>query len=132
MNPRTLMPGLFVVMWCGGYVFGSFATRTIPPFALAFWRFFIAAAVLTLVAVVTHAPWPKTWFAWRNLILVGLSLQAVFYSSNYLGMSMGVPAALSALIGGIAPLAIAVTAVALLGERLTARQWAGSVLGVAG
>ncbi len=45
---------------------------------------------------------------------------------------MGVPAALSALLGGIAPLAVAAAGVALLGERLTVRQWAGSALGVAG
>jgi drug/metabolite transporter (DMT)-like permease len=132
MMTRAL-PALFVAMWCSGYITGSIGTKAgAEPLALTFWRFAIAAAVLALVALATRAPWPRSRAEWRNLVLVGLSLQAMFYSTVYLGLSMGVPAALSALIGGIAPLAVAATGVAVLGERLTRRQWAGSALGVAG
>ena len=132
MNWRAVLPALFVTMWCGGYTAGSIATRTIEPLALTFWRFAIAATVLILVALASRAPWPRSRVEWRNLALVGLSLQALFYSTGYLGMAMGVPAALSALLGGIAPLAIAAAGVVFLDERLTRRQWAGSALGVAG
>jgi drug/metabolite transporter (DMT)-like permease len=132
LRRSSALPALFVVMWCGGYISGSIGTRTAPPLAFTFWRFVIAATVLAAVAVMTRAPWPRTVVEWRNLALTGLSLQALFYSTGYLGMSLGVPAGLSALLGGVAPLAVAAAGVVFLGERLTVRQWTGSLLGVAG
>ena len=123
---------VFVAMWCGGYIAGSIGTETAQPLALTFWRFAIAATVLTLAAVVTRAPWPRGVRQWRNLAFVGLSMQAMFFSTTYLGLAMGVPAALSALIGGLSPLAVAVSGVVVLKERLNRWQWAGSALGVTG
>jgi drug/metabolite transporter (DMT)-like permease len=132
LRGRSALPVLFVLMWCGGYVFGSIGTKHADPLAFTFWRFAVAATVLTTVAVATRAPWPRTAAAWRSLVLTGLSMQALFYSTGYLGMSLGVPAGLSALIGGLSPLAVAAAGSAFLDERLTRRQWTGSLLGVAG
>lgn len=133
--PRTAALGLtalFISLWTSGFVVGSVGARSAPPLALTFWRFLLATAALAVLAVVTRAPWPRTAPEWRRLAVTGLLLQAVQFSGVYLGMGLGVPAGLSALIMGSAPLFVAAGGVALLGERLTRRQWLGSLIGLAG
>jgi drug/metabolite transporter (DMT)-like permease len=88
--------------------------------------------VLAAIARVTHAPWPRGRAAWKQVAITGVLLQAVQFSGVYLGLSLGVPAALSSLIMGGAPIVVAGGAVVLLGERLDRRRWLGSVLGLAG
>jgi drug/metabolite transporter (DMT)-like permease len=59
------------------------------------------------------------------------AVQSVCFGGVYISIGNGLPAALSALIGGLQPL-LTSTANRLLGERVVARQWGGLVLGTAG
>lgn len=122
----------FVALWTSGYIVGTFGTRAIPPLALNFWRFALAAALLAGIAWLTRAPWPRTPRAWAHLAVTGVLLQAAQFGGVYIGLASGVPAALSSLIVGCAPLVVAAGAVGLLGERMTLLGWLGSALGVAG
>ncbi|HEY3682744.1 MAG TPA: EamA family transporter [Streptosporangiaceae bacterium] len=129
---KAATSGAFVALWTSGYIVGTFGTRAMPPLALNFWRFTLAAALLALVAVATRAPWPRTPRAWAHLVVTGVLLQATQFGGVYIGLASGVPAALSSLIIGAAPLLVAVGATALLGERMSRRGWLGSALGLAG
>lgn len=127
-----MWPALFIVMWSSGYVAGKLALPFAGPFTLLFLRFSVAAAVLFVAAMVTHAPWPKTAAAWGHLVVVGLLIQALQFSGLYYGLSLGVSAGVSALIVGLMPVFTAMGAVWFLNEKVTPRQVAGLALGVLG
>lgn len=125
-------PVLFILMWSSGYVAGKIGLPHSGPFTLLFIRFASAALVLLLVALLMRAPWPGSARAWGHLLVVGLLIQALHFSCLYLGLSLGVPAGVSALITGLMPVFTALGAVAFLGERVGAKQVAGLFIGLVG
>ena len=126
------LPLLFIVMWSSGYVAGKLGLPYAGPFTLIFIRFSTAALILLTVALVTRAPWPKTWAAAGHIAVVGVLIQATQFSCLYSGMKLGVTAGVSALIVGTMPLFTALGAGWFLGETVTARQWLGSFIGLTG
>lgn len=132
---RLLVPGLsvlFILLWTSGFIAGPIGVRYAPPLTLTFWRFALAAAVLTVIAIVTRAPWPKTRAAWTQLALTGVLMQAVTFGAAYLSFEGGVSAGLAALVNGSTPIIIAVAGTVVLKEKLTPLQWVGTLIGFAG
>lgn len=128
---RALAP-LFVVLWSSGYLAGTIAARSGPPFAMTVWRFLIAALLLAGFAAATRAPWPRTRKAWRDLVITGVLLQGVQFGAAYSALALGVPAGLGALVLCLAPALVAVLSGPVLGERLGRMGWWGSGLALAG
>src|SRR3954464_2744992 len=126
------LPLLFILMWSSGYVAGKVGLPYSGPFTLIFIRFFSAATILLIVALITRAPWPKTWRLAGHIAVVGLLIQAIQFSCLYSGMKLGVTAGVSALIVGTMPLFTALGAGWFLAEVVTPRQWLGSFMGLAG
>ncbi|GLZ77594.1 hypothetical protein Afil01_24010 [Actinorhabdospora filicis] len=130
-----LGPGLsilFIALWTSGFIAGPIGVHLAPPLTLTFWRFALAALVLTAVAVVTKAPWPKTRAAWLQLIVTGVLMQAVMFGAAYLAFEGGVSAGLAALVNGSTPIIIAAAGTVVLKEKLTPLQWLGTAVGFAG
>jgi len=121
---------VFVLLWSSGYVVGALGVEVATPLALLTVRF--AIALVLAVPLALRVPgWREAPFG--RLAVVGLLLQGVQFAGVYGGLSLGVPAEISALVVlGLAP--VATTAlVALSGmERPTGRIWALLALGVAG
>lgn len=126
------MPVLFILVWSSGYLVGSIGAHSGPPLALVAWRFLLSFVLLGVVALVTRAPWPRDPRVYVHLLVIGALLQAIQLGGTYLGLGLGVPAGLSALILCTCPLIVAATAVPLFRERLTGRQWIGLGIGLAG
>lgn len=134
---RTFLlgPGLsvaFVVMWTGGYIAGPIGVTQASPLALCFWRFGVAAVILAILAVLTHARWPQGRDAWIQVVATGLLMQAGMFSFCYLGLALGVPVAIVAIAIGASPVLVALGGTFTLGERLSPLQWGGTLLGFAG
>ncbi|WP_163510751.1 DMT family transporter [Fodinicola acaciae] len=123
---------LFLLLWSSAFLVGSAGVRAAPPLTLTSYRFALAAAVLVVLALAARARWPRNAKVWGHLIVGGLLLQAVQFSGTYVGLSLGVPAGLSALLLGCAPLLVAAAAGPVLGEWMRPVQWIGSALGIAG
>ncbi|MFC4942774.1 DMT family transporter [Pseudonocardia sp. GCM10023141] len=128
---RLLGPG-FIVLWSSGFLVGAIGTRETTPLALTTWRLLIAAVLLTALAVLTRAPWPRGRRQWRDLVITGVLLQGVQFGAAYTAISMGVPAGLAALVLCLCPVLVAVFAGPVLGERLGRLGWWGSGLAVLG
>lgn len=64
--------------------------------------------------------------------VAGLLLHAGYLGGVFYGISLGVPAGVSAVIVSLQPVLTAVLAAGVLGERPAARQWLGLVAGLAG
>ena len=129
--PRLLAPLLFVFLWSSAFI----AVRagmpdTTPLFYLAA-RFAIATAALLLIVAVARQDWASIRGLWGHLAVAGVLMGALYLSAAYLAMQH-INAATMALIGALHPLATAVLARPLLGERLTRMQWLGIGLGIAG
>ncbi|MBU9171659.1 DMT family transporter [Burkholderia gladioli] len=126
-----LAAAAFVALWSTGFI----VARAIHPYAdpnlylLA--RFGGTALLFALIALTSRARWPARR-EWGRQLLAGALLQGVYLGASYWAVAQGLPAGVMALLGALQPLATAVLAVPLFGERLPARGWAGMALGVAG
>lgn len=65
-------------------------------------------------------------------MLFGALAMSGYLAGFALAISYGVPTGLVALIADMLPLAVAILSWPVLGQALTARQWFGSILGMAG
>jgi drug/metabolite transporter (DMT)-like permease len=127
----AVMPALFVLLWSTGFIVAKYAVPHAPPLAFLLWRYASVVLVLLPVIVFTGAPWPRNAATWLHVAAVGVLLQATYLGGVWWSIAEGMPAGASALIVGLQPLLTAFFAGAV-GERATARQWLGLVLGFAG
>ena len=79
-----------------------------------------------------RAPWPDSPREALHIGVTGLLVQALYLGGVFMSIHRGLPAGISALVVGMQPLLTAALAGALLGERVSARQWAGLALGFGG
>ncbi|MFP5516888.1 MAG: DMT family transporter [Alphaproteobacteria bacterium] len=127
-----LMPGLFVLLWSTGFIGAKYGLPYVEPLTFLLIRLGLVAAVLALVALASRAPWPKDWATAGRIALAGLLVHGVYLSGVFLAIAHGLPAGVTALVVGIQPLLTAALSGPLLGERVSGRQWAGLLLGLAG
>ncbi len=125
-----LMATLLVIGWSSGFVGVRYASEQASVAVLLFWRTLLSGVLLLPFALVFG---PRMRLR-AVMSQVGFGVMAVFI---YLGgfavaIEQRVPTGLVALISDLVPLAIAVMAQPLLGERLTGRQWLGTAIAVAG
>ncbi len=94
--------------------------------------FFIVAALLGLIALITKAPFPKRLIDFVHIGVAGILVQGVYLGGVFAAISIGVSASVSAIIVGVQPLLTALLAVRVLDEKLKPRQWIGFGLGLLG
>ncbi len=125
-------PALFVLLWSLGFVFLKLGLAYADPFTFLALRY--ACVVLMLLAPFfwLRAPLPRGWPAWRYLIVVGLLLQAGYFSFAYLSIKLGMSAGTLALITSQQPILVGLLAPLMAGETVGRVRWYGLVLGVAG
>lgn len=125
------MPAIFVLFWSTGFIGGKLGLQSAAPFTFLLYRFLIVIALLLPLALIWRAPWPS-----RNALLPiaigGVLVHAGYLGAVFAGLSFGVEAGVGALMAGLQPVLTAVFAAPFLGERVSARQWAGLVLGFVG
>lgn len=131
ISPAAYVPALFVVLWATGFIGARYAMPWAEPFAFLAVRFGLTIILLALLLAA---------ISWRAMdrrqavhaMIAGALIHGVYLGGVFWAIRNGMPAGLSALIVGLQPLATAMLAAAFLGERLTARHWAGMALGLAG
>ncbi|WP_245986978.1 DMT family transporter [Azospirillum thermophilum] len=126
------MPAVFVLLWSTGFIGAKFGLPYAEPLTFLLVRLTLVAAVLALAALVARAPWPRRPAEIGRIALAGLLVHGVYLSGVFIAISKGVSAGVTALIVGLQPLLTATLSGPLLGERVTGRQWAGLLLGLAG
>ncbi|MEO0360923.1 MAG: DMT family transporter [Pseudomonadota bacterium] len=139
MGPRlslaALAPPLFVALWATGFVGAKYALPYAEPMTTLALRFGLAAAALWLWAAAAGELRGRRFGGARTVgsaAVVGVLIHAVYLGGVFAAIWLGAGAALSALVVGLQPVATALLAGAMLGERLGPRRWAGMALGLAG
>jgi drug/metabolite transporter (DMT)-like permease len=125
-------PALFVVLWSTGFVGAKYGLPYAPPFLFLALRLAIAAVLLAGLAAALGSARMAARRQYGHAAVVGLLLHAGYLGGTFFGISRGIPAGVAAVIVSLQPVLTAVLAARVLGERPTARQWFGLVLGVGG
>jgi drug/metabolite transporter (DMT)-like permease len=125
-------PALFVLLWSTGFVGAKYVLPYAPPFTFLALRLVVAAALLGVLAAILRSARMARPADYGRASIAGLLLHAGYLGGVFYGISLGVPAGVSAVIVSLQPVLTAVLAARVLGERPTARQWLGLLLGLAG
>lgn len=127
-----LLLSLAALFWASNSIVGRAVRDTIPPAALAFWRWFVAAALMLLLA------WPRLRLdrqeiraQWRAIAWLGALGVAAFSLLLYGGLH-ATTAVNSLLVQAAQPCVTMMAMAALFGERPTLRMVAGVMLSLAG
>jgi drug/metabolite transporter (DMT)-like permease len=127
-----LLLSLASFLWAGNWIVGRAVRDAMPPLALTFWRWAVAALLLAPVALPQLAGKGALLRRhWRLLFLLGLSGVALFQAFVYTGLRY-TTSVNGVLMNSVAPLAIILVARLLDGTRVTPRQLLGIALSFLG
>jgi drug/metabolite transporter (DMT)-like permease len=112
-----VLSALFVPLWSSGFIVGKIATAHMQVPTVMLWRFVIALVAMGAVVAVVRPALPRGR-AWLHLAVTALLLQVAQFSFVYTGLSHGVPAGLSSLILGMAPLLVGLLTPLVLATRI--------------
>lgn len=124
-------PAVFVLLWSTGFIGSKLGLPYAEPVTFLLLRFLLVLAILLPICWLFRVPWPAPR-ATAHMAVAGVFMQAGYLGGVFASMAHGMPAGVSALITGLQPLLTALLGAWLLEERLSPRQWAGLVLGLAG
>lgn len=127
-----LAPPLFVLLWGSGFIGAKFGLPHAEPFTFLLIRLALTSVLLAAAARLFGQPWPATRTEAGHIVVVGLLVHATYLGGVFSGIAHGVPAGLASLVAGLQPLLTALLSSRWLGERVSARQWLGLLLGLAG
>lgn len=125
-------PGVFVLLWATGFLIAKLGVPYAQPLTILAMRFVLAAIMMASVAVVTRAPWPRSWRKIGHIAIIGILLHAIYLGGCYIAIYGGMPAGMTALIAGFQPILTATLAGPVLGERTRPIQWIGIAIGFVG
>jgi drug/metabolite transporter (DMT)-like permease len=126
-----LAPYGFILLWSSSFITARVGLPLVSPLLFVAVRLAAAAALLALAMAVWRQSWAPLRGRWHHLALAGVLVNGVTLSAFHVGM-VTENAAVMALVQALSPMLIALSAVPLLGERLSRRQWLGLALGAAG
>ncbi|MBL8698339.1 MAG: EamA family transporter [Alphaproteobacteria bacterium] len=120
----TGLGAMATLVWAGAFIVTDAALQHTAPIAFAAMRFVISAAFVLVV--------PRPAVGWRPLLAIGLLLGVGQHAGIFLGMALGVPPGMAALLAHTQSFFTLAMAWALIGERLTPRKVAAFTLALAG
>ena len=129
---QRFYPFLFVLLWSTVFIGAKYGLPYAEPLSFLLTRYGLVVGLMTLIALVTRAPWPKAPIQWLHIGVSGLLVHAVYLGGVFVAIKHGLPAGVTALVVGMQPLLTAFGAGWLLGEKVDSRQWAGLALGFVG
>lgn len=86
---------------------------------------------MALIAIIVRPRWPDR-IGMAHSAVAGLLVHGFYLGGTAIAIAHSIPAGLSALIPGLQPILTSTLANRFLGERVTALQWLGLLLGLAG
>jgi drug/metabolite transporter (DMT)-like permease len=123
---------LFVLLWNSGFIGAEYGLPFAGPFTLLLWRYAILTGLLGgWLCLRGDLVWPGSK-AVGHTALVGVLAHGVWLSCVLVALDMGVPAGIVALVTALQPLLTGAVSGPILGERTSARQWLGLVVGFGG
>ncbi|CAN0483813.1 unnamed protein product, partial [Phaeothamnion confervicola] len=126
-----IAPTLFVLLWSSGFIGSKLGAADAEPFTFLAVRFVVVLAVLVPMSLLMGSRM-QTWSQRSHALVAGTMIHGAYLGGVFWAIRNGMPAGVVALIVCLQPIATSLLAGPLLGEKLTARHWNGSGLGLAG
>lgn len=127
-----LLLALCQLIWAGNWIIGRAVREAMPPIALTFWRWSIAALCLAPFALPRlRGLGPAIRQRWRVLIILGLTGAGFFQAMVYIGLRY-TEAVNATMMNSASPLFIILMASLMRVERVTARQLVGMAVSFCG
>jgi drug/metabolite transporter (DMT)-like permease len=127
-----IAPFLFVFIWSTGWVAAGYAAPHADALTFLTVRFSLAALLLAAISLAFRAAWPATPRAWAHALVAGALIHGIYLSGVWVAVRLGLPAGISGLIAALQPILTAAFTPLILGEKVTAMRWIGTVIGFAG
>ena len=124
-------PAIFVVLWSTGFVVTRYILNNSEPLTYLSIRMVVVVAMMAVIVAVARPQWPDR-VGIAHSVVSGLLVHGFYLGGTAVAIALSVPAGLSALIPGLQPILTSTLANRFLGERVTALQWTGLLLGLAG
>ncbi|MDI1270567.1 MAG: DMT family transporter [Polaromonas sp.] len=131
------MPAVFVLIWSTGFIVAKYGLPYAPPLTFLAIRYVLSLACFLVWIAIARVAWPRSRVQWLHLGVTGILIHAGYLGGVWSAIKGGMGSGLSALIVGLQPVLTAVW-VSRMGDasqsdnRVSARQWLGLVLGLAG
>jgi drug/metabolite transporter (DMT)-like permease len=121
----------YIVLWASAYVPSKIGVLGSSPLWFLVVRFTVSGALALALARALGAPLPSTAKQWGAAIALGLLANALYLGLTYEALRH-LASGIGAIVASTNPLALALVAPALLGERLSLAKIAGLLLGFGG
>src|SRR5829696_1518641 len=125
---QRLAPVAFLLLWSAGFSFVALGLPDSEPLTFLALRYAIVVALLALAIPFVRPPLPASRRDWIDLAIVGVLLQAGYFSLLYLALDLEASTGTIALIVSLQPILVALAT----SEEVTARRWLGLGIGLAG
>ena len=127
------MPAVFVLIWSTGFVVARFGMPHAPPLGFLVWRYVLSVLAFGVWIAFARPAWPRDRAQWLHLAVTGVLLHGGYLGGVWAAVKAGISAGTVALIVGLQPVLTAIW-VSVTGSehRVSARQWCGLGLGLAG
>ncbi|MDB5980482.1 MAG: hypothetical protein JWQ69_1497 [Pseudomonas sp.] len=128
--PLPLLEVALVLTWSSGFVGARFSIDYAPALLVVFWR----CVVVTLILL----PFVAKQLRQASLVVllknagIGLLAMAGYLAGVIQGIALGVPAGLAAVFANLLPMAVALLAAGVFGQKLVWQVWAGLGIGLVG
>jgi drug/metabolite transporter (DMT)-like permease len=129
---ERIAPFAFLLLWSAGFAFVALGLPDSEPFTFLALRYVVVVALLLAAMALLRPPLPDDRREWVDLVVVGVLLQAGYFSLLYVALDLEASAGTIALIVSLQPILVAVLAPRVAHERVTVRRWAGLAIGLAG
>ena len=128
----SLLAWYFVSIWGSGFIATKVGLQYAAPFTFLTLRYTFGLACLVPLALVLRPRWPASRAELAHILVAGLLMHAANLGGSHYAQYLGMSAGVTALILAAQPLLTALVASRWMNQHLTARQWLGVALGLAG
>jgi drug/metabolite transporter (DMT)-like permease len=125
-------PIFFVLLWSTGWIVARFSADYADPLTFLCVRFGGAALAIFAIVLLSRASFPKRPAEIGHALVSGVLLHAIYLGGVWWAVRRGLPASVSALLAAVQPIATAILAPFILGERTSLRRLGGVALGLIG
>jgi len=124
-------PAIFVVLWSTGFIGTKYVLGGAEPLTYLTIRMVLVVGLMGLIVAIARPQWPDRAGIGHSIV-AGILVHGIYLGGTAIAIAHSIPAGLSALIPGLQPILTSTLANRWLGERVTALQWSGLLLGLAG
>jgi drug/metabolite transporter (DMT)-like permease len=125
------MPAVFVLIWSTGFIVARYGMPHAPPMKFLAMRYILSVVAFAIWARLSRAAFPSNRGQLLHLGVTGVLMHAGYLGGVWAAVKSGMGAGLSSLLVGLQPVLTAVW-LSARGSEVSARQWLGLGLGLAG